>query len=64
MRRGTTSASPWWGLPDAAVREARDRVIAAVTSSGFYMPCSGYATFNLAPADLPSRARPLTCPSR
>lgn len=43
------------GLPDAAVKEARDRVIAAVTSSGFYMPFSGYVTFNLAPADLPKQ---------
>lgn len=43
------------GLPDAAVKEARDRVIAAVTSSGFFMPTSGYVTFNLAPADLPKQ---------
>lgn len=43
------------GLPDTAVKEARDRVIAAVTSSGFYMPFSGYVTFNLAPADLPKQ---------
>jgi magnesium chelatase family protein len=40
------------GLPDAAVKEARDRVMAAVHNSGFYMPTSGYITFNLAPADL------------
>lgn len=40
------------GLPDAAVKEARDRVMAAVRTSGFYMPTSGYVTFNLAPADL------------
>lgn len=43
------------GLPDVAVKEARDRVTAAVTSSGFYMPFSGYITFNLAPADLPKQ---------
>jgi magnesium chelatase family protein len=43
------------GLPDAAVKEARDRVVAAVTSSGFFMPFSGYVTFNLAPADLPKQ---------
>ncbi|TLD71213.1 ATP-binding protein [Phragmitibacter flavus] len=40
------------GLPDTAVKEARDRVMAAVINSGFYMPTSGYITFNLAPADL------------
>jgi magnesium chelatase family protein len=40
------------GLPDTAVKESRDRVVAAVTSSGFFMPFSGYITFNLAPADL------------
>lgn len=40
------------GLPDAAVKEARDRVMAAVRNSGFFAPFSGYITFNLAPADL------------
>jgi magnesium chelatase family protein len=40
------------GLPDASVKEARDRVMAAVRNSGFYAPTSGYVTFNLAPADL------------
>lgn len=40
------------GLPDAAVKEARDRVMAAVRNSGFFMPNSGYVTFNIAPADL------------
>jgi len=40
------------GLPDAAVKESRDRVMAAVRNSGFFMPFSGYITFNLAPADL------------
>lgn len=43
------------GLPDTAVKEARDRVIAAVSSSGFFMPFNGYVTFNLAPADLPKQ---------
>ncbi|MBQ7255019.1 MAG: YifB family Mg chelatase-like AAA ATPase [Oscillospiraceae bacterium] len=38
------------GLPDAAVREARDRVRAAVKSSGFKFPVSRI-TLNLAPAD-------------
>lgn len=40
------------GLPDTAVKEARDRVTAAVRNSGCYMPTSGIITFNLAPADL------------
>lgn len=40
------------GLPDAAVKEARDRVLAAVRNSGFFAPTSGYITFNLAPANL------------
>src|SRR6187455_3386020 len=43
------------GLPDLAVKEARDRVLAAVRNSGFFAPTSGYLTFNLAPADLPKQ---------
>jgi len=39
------------GLPDAAVREARDRVRAAVLSSGYRWP-SGRLTVNLAPSGL------------
>ena len=38
------------GLPDAAVREARERVRAAIKSNGFKFP-SGRVTVNLAPAD-------------
>ena len=38
------------GLPDAAVKEARERVRAAVKSRGFRFP-SGRITVNLAPAD-------------
>lgn len=38
------------GLPDAAVKESRDRVRAAIENSGFYFP-PGYFTINLAPAD-------------
>ena len=38
------------GLPDAAVREWRDRVRAAIENSGFASP-DGYFTINLAPAD-------------
>lgn len=39
------------GLPDASVREARERVRAAVRNSGFEFPYSR-VTVNLAPADL------------
>jgi len=38
------------GLPDAAVKESRDRVRAAIENSGFEFP-PGYFTINLAPAD-------------
>src|SRR6185437_1228530 len=40
------------GLADAAVREARDRVHAAVLNSGFEFPARRI-TANLAPADVP-----------
>ena len=40
------------GLPEAAVREARDRVRSAIINSGFEFP-SRRITVNLAPADLP-----------
>ena len=39
------------GLPDAAVKESRDRVSTAVVNSG-YRWCAGRATVNLAPADV------------
>lgn len=38
------------GLPDAAVRESRDRVRAAIKNNGFKFP-AGRITVNLAPAD-------------
>ncbi|HUN70183.1 MAG TPA: YifB family Mg chelatase-like AAA ATPase [Burkholderiales bacterium] len=40
------------GLPEAAVREARDRVRAAIAHCGYEFP-AGRITVNLAPADLP-----------
>ncbi|MBC8519387.1 MAG: YifB family Mg chelatase-like AAA ATPase [Gammaproteobacteria bacterium] len=40
------------GLPEAAVREAKDRVRGALISSGFKIP-QRRVTINLAPADLP-----------
>jgi len=39
------------GLPDAAVRESRDRVRAAIKNSGYLIPPT-FITINLAPADL------------
>ena len=39
------------GLPDASVREAKDRVVAAIRNAGFDFP-SRRVTVNLAPADL------------
>ena len=39
------------GLPDASVRESRDRIRAALTSCGLTMPY-GETIVNLAPADL------------
>ena len=40
------------GLPEAAVRESRDRVRSAIINSGFEFPARRI-TVNLAPADLP-----------
>ena len=39
------------GLPDAAVRESRDRVRAAIKNSGYIIPPT-FITINLAPADI------------
>ena len=39
------------GLPDLAVRESRNRVIAAIRNSGFAFPYQNI-TVNLAPADI------------
>ena len=43
------------GLPEKEVREARDRVRAALNTSGFDRP-DGRVTINLAPADLPKES--------
>src|SRR5580658_4596873 len=40
------------GLPEAVVRESRERVRSAILTSGFEFP-SGRITVNLSPADLP-----------
>ena len=39
------------GLPDSAIKEARERVFSALKNSGFTIP-SRRITINLAPADL------------
>src|SRR5215831_12155538 len=39
------------GLPDAAVKESKDRVTTALSNSGFKFPM-GRTTINLAPADV------------
>ena len=39
------------GLPDAALKESKDRVHSAIRNSGFKFPM-GHTTVNLAPADL------------
>jgi len=43
------------GLPDAEVRESRERVRAAIVNSGFHFP-AGRITVNLSPADLPKES--------
>jgi len=45
------------GLPDTEVREARDRVRAALLSAGYEFP-QKRVTINLAPADLPKVSQP------
>ena len=40
------------GLPDTAVSEAKERIMAAVCNSGYEMHMSSHHTFNLAPADV------------
>jgi len=40
------------GLPDAAVRESRDRVHSAIKNTGLMFPAGKRITVNLAPADL------------
>ncbi len=39
------------GLPDASVKESRDRIKAAIKNSGYLFP-RGHVTVNLAPADI------------
>lgn len=51
------------GLPDAAVKESRDRVTTAIANSGYYWP-RGRTTINLAPADIKKKAQASISPSR
>ena len=49
------------GLPQAAVRESRDRVRSALKSSGFFYP-NKHITINLAPGDLTKQGTHLDLP--
>ena len=49
------------GLPEAAVRESKDRVRSAIINSGFQFP-NRRLTINLAPADLPKDGARLDLP--
>jgi magnesium chelatase family protein len=49
------------GLPDAAVRESRDRVRAALKNCGYDIPPT-HITINLAPADIKTRRLRLRSP--
>src|SRR5262249_12274252 len=51
------------GLPDASIRESRDRVKAAMVNSGFPFPPKRI-TVNLAQRHYPNKGTPLTFPSR
>ena len=50
------------GLPDAAVRESRERIRAAIKNSGYTFPI-GRVTVNLAPADEKGRLHIRPCHS-
>ena len=50
------------GLPEAAVRESKDRVRAAIVNSNFEFP-QRRITVNLAPADLPKSGGRFDSPS-
>src|SRR5690625_6438732 len=49
------------GLPDRAVSESKDRIIAALKNAGFDIPL-GRITVNLAPADLPKEGSAFDLP--
>src|SRR6185436_12721151 len=49
------------GLASAAVKESRQRVVAAILNSGYALP-SRRVTVNLAPADLPKKSSAFDLP--
>ncbi|HSU12569.1 YifB family Mg chelatase-like AAA ATPase [Longimicrobium sp.] len=49
------------GLPQGAVKEARERIIAAMGNSGYYLP-PRRITLNLAPADVPKQGSAFDLP--
>ena len=51
------------GLPDAAVRESRERIRAAITNCGFFFPFQRI-TINLAPADVRKEGASFDLPDR
>lgn len=50
------------GLPDAAIKESKERIKAAVINSGFFFP-DAEITVNLAPADKKKEAHHTISPS-
>jgi magnesium chelatase family protein len=50
------------GLPDNTVKEARDRVTAAIKNSGFHFPKGKRITINLSPADVKKEGSGLDLP--
>ena len=59
--QGQTSSFNTVGLPDAAVKESKERIRAALTVSGYFRP-QGHVTVNLAPADLRKEGSGLDLP--
>ena len=51
------------GLPDAAVRESRERIRAAINNCGFFFPIHR-VTVNLAPADVKKEGSSFDLPIR
>jgi magnesium chelatase family protein len=49
------------GLPEASVKESKERVRSAIKNAGFEFP-GDRITINLAPADVRKEDRPSTCP--
>ena len=49
------------GLPDNAVKESHERIIAALTVNGYNKP-RHTLTINMAPADIKKKAHRMICP--